>query len=390
MNGAFRGLMAATAAVLVLAGQLEAQESGRTHEVRTGDTLWELAARYLSDPFRWPEIFELNARVVEDPHWIYPGESLRLPGAGDAPAGRAAGRVAARTGDGTDPAGRTARAADPQARGADQEGDARRSFGDPGQFPDGSVFRADPSAPSYGQLSIAETEPRPVVSMSDFHGAPILADRNTFVMSGTTHRVVAEAHPAIRLPRAARLNDEVVLHLTGVAVGEGDYLKAVQWGRSMGEAGRVLRTVGAVRVTRTYQAPDSVRAVVTHIFGDYRVGDPVLVAEEYTIVPGVMPEPEDDGVVGAVLGFTEDQTLLGTGERLFLDIGSANGVQVGDVFAIFSVDEPAAETAFVEDRVTTVIVVHASEATSTARVTAVRDVGMRPGAPVRRIERMPQ
>ena len=387
MNGAIRGLTAATAAMLMLAVPLEAQESDQTHEVRTGETLWELASRYLSDPFRWPEIFELNTRVIEDPHWIYPGEELVLPGARDGSAGRAAGRVAARAGDGADPPGRTA---DGAAHGADQEVDARRSFGDPGQFPEGSVFRADPSAPSYGQLSIAETEPRPVVSRSDFHGAPILADRRSFAMSGTTHRVVAEAHPAIRLPRAARLNDEVVLHLTDVEVGEGDYLNAVQWGRSMGQAGHVLRTVGTVRVSRTFQAPDSVRAVVVQIFGDYRVGDAVVVAEEYTIVPGVMQEPESDGVVGTVLGFTEDQTLLGTGERLFLDLGSADGVQVGDVFAVFSADEPAAETAYVEDRVTTVLVVHASETTSTARVTQVRDAGMRPGAPVRRIARMPE
>lgn len=388
MNGAFRGLTAATAALLMLAGPLTAQESGRTHEVRTGDTLWELAARYLSDPFRWPEIFQLNTRVIEDPHWIYPGESLRLPGAGDA--ADAAGRAAARTGDGADQAGRAGREADRMVARVDQEGDPRRSFGEPGQFPDGSVFRADPSAPSYGQLSIAETEPRPVVSMSDFYSAPILADRSSFVMSGTTHRVVAEAHPAIRLPRAARLNDEVVLHLNGVEIEEGDYLKAVQWGRSMGQAGHVLRTVGAVRVSRTFQSPDSVRAVVMRIFGDYRVGDPVIVAEEYTIVPGVMPEPESDGVVGSVLGFTEDQTLLGTGEQLFLDLGSSNGVQAGDVFAIFSANEPAAETAFVEDRLTTVLVVHASETTSTARVTEVRDAGMRPGVAVRRIERMPE
>ena len=50
--------------------------------VERGDTLWEIAEEKYGDGAEWPRIYEANEAKIEDPHWIYPGQALRVPGRG--------------------------------------------------------------------------------------------------------------------------------------------------------------------------------------------------------------------------------------------------------------------------------------------------------------------
>jgi len=55
------------------------------HIVVPGDTLWDISAKFLRDPFRWPELWKMNAEQVRNPHRIYPGQVLILDRSGATP-----------------------------------------------------------------------------------------------------------------------------------------------------------------------------------------------------------------------------------------------------------------------------------------------------------------
>jgi hypothetical protein len=55
-----------------------------SHVVRRGDTLWDITWFYFNNPFDWPKVWSFNPEIT-NPHWIYPGDQVRLYAAGEAP-----------------------------------------------------------------------------------------------------------------------------------------------------------------------------------------------------------------------------------------------------------------------------------------------------------------
>ena len=47
------------------------------HVVRSGDTLWDICWYYFNDPWQWPKVWSYNPQI-SNPHWIYPGDLVRL------------------------------------------------------------------------------------------------------------------------------------------------------------------------------------------------------------------------------------------------------------------------------------------------------------------------
>ncbi|WP_346795712.1 LysM domain-containing protein [Halomonas sp. Bachu 37] len=92
-NGNRRGWLAALALGLLLPAAAAAQtatweslhdQAPERYTVVRGDTLWDIAGRFLHDPWRWQQVWRVNPQIG-NPHRIYPGDEIYLYDCGGRP-----------------------------------------------------------------------------------------------------------------------------------------------------------------------------------------------------------------------------------------------------------------------------------------------------------------
>jgi hypothetical protein len=256
-----------------------------------------------------------------------------------------------------------------------------------GRYPESSIFRNPRDGGSgLSILSVDAGPPQPIITADDFHRAPLLVPPGALGPEGGTVRVLEENPLNLNLPSSARQYSDVILSLGGLEAEVGDTLKAVRWERREEPFGVVVLPVGMLLVNHRWG--DSARAEVVRLLADYRVGDAVVAPDAYELDPAARPTVSESDITGRVVAFAVPQTLLGPGEAVFIDLGSGDGVQVGDEFAVFSRHEREALVSAEADALVILRVAHVTGRTSTAYVVRVRDPGTLPGDPIRRIRRM--
>jgi LysM domain len=372
-----------------------------THTVNKGDTLWDLARTYMGDPLLWPEIYRLNTTVVEDPHWIYPGEVLRLVSGADVsavpttdtplPPGQQVeptSDLAAAPGDSAEAAPAEAEPALAEPQVMDLTSDSRDDRRDDVDLTPlvGSSRRTANSGPSL-EIQLARKY-RPV-RRSEFYSSGFLTEGRALPMGemlGTVAPLQIEAEN--RGTTAPLFSKVAVLPPSGARYQVGDTLMVFRLGRDVRGYGTVVIPTGLVRVVDASRA--EIAGEVIAAYGQIHDGQRVIPAEKFDDPGRVRPVPISDGVKGEVLAHRDAQPLTGPQDVIFLNRGRADGVGLGDVFEIRATARAREDAAgVVPDVMATVQVVHLGEHSCTARVTRVTQPDIAAGSEARQIARLP-
>ncbi len=392
-----------------------AQDSSTpSHTVREGDTLWDLARTYRGDPFLWPDIFRMNTSVVEDPHWIYPGETLRLsategvaavpaqdtptPSAGDSTAADSAmsapaAAPAVAEAPAAEPAPMGDAVAESPAAGTEAEEPMPASLASL-TTPDSA---ADQSEDLFGRRSGAPTEmlksymnqPYRALRRSEFYSSGFLTEKQKLPF-GKVYGPIAP--PQIRA--LSRNTNAMPYSLIAVSAPKGaryqvgDTLLVVQIGREVEGYGEVVIPSGMAQVTDT--ADGKYLANVIAVYAPIRGGQRVLPLEKFGEPGPNKAAPISNGVRARLLGGSGRQDLKAPQMVLFLDKGRKDGVAPGDLFEMRRRPETLSDGSVrVDDVMATMQIVHVGERSSTARLLNVISPDIAPGTEARQVAKLP-
>jgi hypothetical protein len=358
-----------------------------THTVKAGDTLWDLAKQYLGDPFLWPEIYRLNTLVVEDPHWIYPGEVLRLAPSEkatavpqtEAPAPVAADTIPAAPGEARP--GLAEVPAEPAAP-AEQAAPEAEPSGAEHLFP-----------PSRGQARIAltagEAPALPPLRRNDFYSSGFLTENDPLPF-GRVHGPITPSQIPTNEPRSTTtLYTKIAVDPPeGATYQVGDSLLLASVRTRLEGYGRVVEPRGLARVIEISEGTPI--AEVIAVYGEILPAEATLPAEKFADPGAVEPVPVADGVAASVIGWPGRRELKGAGVVLFLDKGKTDGVAAGDVFEVRRVpgrhSDGSVTTAEVMARLQ---VVHVRDHSATTRVVGVASPDIPRGSHAVQVAKLP-
>jgi hypothetical protein len=361
----------------------------QTHTVRKGDTLWDLAQLYLKDPFLWPGIFRQNTDVVEDPHWIYPGEVLRIAPVGnvaavptmDTPVPPTNTASADSTSRDTTPAVPDSSAA--LARGPDQPSLA--------ESPDDQapLFSAQRAKSAAEILKGYTDQPYRPLRRSEFFSSGFLTENQRLPYGRVLGPVTPQQIKAVNNRANALPYSTIAIEAPRGATYEvGDSLLILQLGREIEPYGEVVLPSGLARIIETVDNHYLANLVAT--YGPVRNGQQVLPVESFTPGAARRAVPVSEGVRGSLVGGLGRQELKEPQMIVFIDKGRQDGVAPGDLFEVRRRPARLSDgTIRVNELMATLQIVHVRDHTATGLVLNVISPDIPPGTDVLQVAKLP-
>lgn len=291
-------------------------EGATVHVIVRGDTLWDLAAHYLGDPYLWPQIWERNP-YIRDSHWIYPGDPLVID-------------VAV-----VQPPTATEEVTSPETVVSDYQPPTEEVGGMPQGVPE-----------EYEPTEVSPGLPFPLGTSSDVYCfARLIQDEGEFPFS-----IVS----AERIQYQSQFSEGEIVYLDGgsaEAVAAGDRFFVLARDRvlehpiSKASMGRIFRQVAQVKVLCAQE--HSSIAEITFACDPVEIGN-VLLPFSPTPVPLVTyPDQTDrcdepNGKPTGYVVYARDNIVESGAEGLVMvDLGTAEGLYPGQFATVFR-DNPAA------------------------------------------------
>jgi LysM repeat protein len=384
------GGWAALLVAIPSSGLLAQEPLPQTHTVRKGDTLWDLAQLYLKDPFLWPGIFRQNTDVVEDPHWIYPGEILRIAPVDnmaavptmDTPVPQPTADSMANTATASDTAG-TPDSSEALARGPQEPSMAE----EPGeQLP---LFSSERPRTVAEILKTYTEAPYRPLRRSEFYSSGFLTENQRLPFGRVLGPVTPQQIKAVNNRANALPFTTISIEAPRGATYEiGDTLLIVQIGRELEPYGDVVVPTGLARIIETVE--DRYLANIVATYGPVRNGQRVLPIESFSAGAGRRAVPVSDGVRGTLIGGLGRQELKEPQMVVFINKGREDGVAPGDLFEVRRRPQHFPDgTIRVNELMATLQIVHVRDRTATGLVLNVISPDIPPGTDVLQVAKLP-
>ncbi len=250
-----------------------------------GDTLWDIAARFLRDPWLWPEVWQANPQIT-NPHLIYPGDTIALEIRNGKPVLRLH-------------RGRKVVKLSPRMRN---------------QPLSQAIPTIDPEAIRHF-LNQAR-----VVTEEELKAAPyVLGGVEKRLLTGSPgEKIYARKVPAGRTGRYG-------VYRVGEAYRNPDDKKEILGYEVVRVADAVLDRGGDPATLRLLDVKREIRA-----------GDRLLpVAEDMASAPYYLPHPPQPDIKGRIISIFDGVSMVGQYQGVVLDLGRKQGIEAGHVLAVY-------------------------------------------------------